>query len=474
MNLLNKLNLLKLVGPALLVPLALFLYLLPVEAIGGADISLSSQGAAGPDIEISFDSKRLAVVYYKQDSTAGTGAVYLKSATANPANGGAGWVTSTFLGLGSNPQVAFKRTVTNTVYVVWVNSTDTAIQAARCTLNLTAPPTCGPSSNVRSLQVGTLGSPDIVVDGNNVLHVAWQNGDIIETARSNNADSVGGWSSPAVPGRCAGNRAGAPVLGWTSTNDKLHLAFLCGAAAPTPTSIEYRRSDTGSHAWNESVNTQFTIGNTLGDDISIIHSKLGNLALHASSSQVSLAWDGLRTDLLQQFSLMYVVSTNEGVNWGTVIYVPSGIAASGNPSGENKLSTTSTLPPQEYGLRPNLVINGAGGNAAVVWQQKLNDGVCQDADNGSSDVHFVNPQNSSASLDTLEHTNKKHYSIDPDLAIGSGGTRHFVFMKDINAENCTGGDASKYAIYYRGPFTEQANDKVETSPGQTFLPFLRK
>ncbi len=468
----HRANLLKLVGPALLALLALSLfYLQPAGAIGGSDIVLSSAGGAGPDIDISSDGTRLAVVYYKQDTTTGTGAVYLKSATANsPA--GAGWVTSSFLGSGSTPQVAFKRGVNNVVYVIWVNSTDTQILAARCTLNATAPPACGGSSVVRSLQVGTLGAPDLVVDGSNVLHAAWQNGDIIETARSNAADNVSGWSNVVTPGLCTGSKAAEPVLGWTSSNDKVHLAFLCGASAGLHTSVEYRRSATGSHAWSEA-NAQFKIGNGL-NDLSIIHDRLDNLAMQAGGSQVSLTWDGLRTDLAQQFNLMYVASTNGGTNWNAPIYVPSGALASGNPGGQNKLSTTSTLPPQEYGLRPSLVISGAAGNAAVVWQQKINDGNCQDADNGSSDIHFVDPQNTGATPQTLEHTNKADYSIDPDVVIGTAGAQHFVFMKDSAATNCTGGVAADYRVYYRGPFTEQTNDQGETSAGQTYLPYIRK
>jgi hypothetical protein len=447
----------------MLAPLLLLLYLMPVKAIGGSDIKLSGQSAGGPDIEISGDNNRLAVVYYKQSNTGGSGAIFVKSATLAD-----GWVTSNFVGLGSNPQLAFKRNANNVVYVVWATGDGTAIQAARCTLNATSAPSCGPRLNVRSLTVGNLSAPDIVVDSGNVLHVAWQNGDNIETARSTAADSVNGWSGVSSPGFCTGNRKSGPVLGYTAASSKLHLAYLCGAAASTPTSVQYRRSNTGSHNWTDAQD-EFV----KGIDINDLQSKLGNVALHANGLQVSLTWDGLRTDGVQQFGLMYVASTSQGTSWGTVSYVPSGNAATGGLASERKLSTTSSVPPQEYGLRPSLVISPTNsGNAAVVWQQKLNNGSCQDADNGSSDIHYANPQNSAASLDTLQH-GKSAYSIDPDLAVGTGGVRHFVFMKDSPASNCTGGNAPDYAIFYRGPFEKVDHDQGETGGG-IYLPIIRK
>ncbi len=476
----NKLKLLKVVGLALLAPLALLLFMLPVQAIGGPDITISSKGAAGPDIEISPDGSRVAVVYYKQDSiTPGAGAVYLKSATANPN----GWVSSTFLGLGSTPQVAFKRSgsgANTTVYVVWVNSTSTAIQSARCTLNLTTQPTCTIGNNVRTIGLGNLAAPDIVVDVGNFLHVAWLNGNVIEMTRATVADSVTAWPAPVTPGLCTGNKAEGPLLGWTDANNIVHLAFVCGSVSTPAQSVEYRNSaDSGQFSTN--AQAAFTIGSDIIG--SPVHTQLGNLALAAGdsggsqvlSATVSLIWDGLRSG--QNFSLMSTTSTNEGFNWPaspSVRYVPSNIDASTNPGGENKLSTTSLVPPQESGLRPSLVISGTAGNAAVVWQQKLNNGDCQDGNNGSSDIHFVNPQFAPGTLDTLEHITPTLYSIDPDLAVGTSGIRHFVFMKDDNAANCTGGEASAYAINYRGPFTETINDKGEIGNGNVYLPIIKK
>jgi hypothetical protein len=477
----NKLKLLKVLGLALLAPLVLLLFMLPVQAIGGSDITLSSKGAAGPDIEISFDGARLAVVYYKQDTTPGAGAVYLKSATANsPA--GAGWVSSTFLGLGSTPQVAFKRGVTNTVYVVWVNSTGTAIQSARCLLSLTAAPACVRGNDVRTIGVGNLAAPDIVVDGNNFLHVAWLNGNGIEMARSTVADSVTAWPAPVTPGLCTGNKAEEPVLGWTDLNDKVHLAFLCGSVSAPATSVEYRRAADNDQFFTDAL-ISFTKGDASSDEIIFnpinpnLHAKLYDLALATGGSQqVSLVWGSSRGG--QDFSLMSITSSDEGSNWPpdgsrfNVQYVPSGNPTSGSfPGTEDKSSTTSLVPVQEYGLRPSLVVSGTLGNAAVVWQQKRGTD-CTFGDSSSSDIHFVNPQFAPGTLDTLEHITATLYSIDPDLAVGAG-KNHFVFMKDDNADSCTGGTASAYAIYYRGPFTEQTYDQGEVGGG-VFLPIIKR
>ncbi len=469
----NKLNLWKMLSSALLASLALFLWLFPAGAIGGTDIKLkSSDGGAGPDIEISADGAYLAVAYYKQNSAIpGAGAVYLKSASADPN----GWVSSTFLGLGSSPQAAFNRSVNNVVYVVWVNSSNTAIQSARCSLHSTTQPTCTTGNSVRTTGTGTLNYPDLVVDGNNVLHVAWLNGNIIEMARATAADSVTAWPAYVTPGLCAGSKAEAPVLGWTSTK-RIHLAFLCGSASFPATSVEYRRSVDDS-PFSADTSKSFAIigyGATADDQaISSDHSKLNNLAMAAGSAQVSLVWDGLLKTSSTDFRLMSITSTDEGENWpknGTrwyARYVPSGDDAYSSNAGENKTSTTSTVPPQEYGLRPSLVISGTAGNAAVVWQQRRGD-TCGFGESSSSDIYFAYPQTSAIS-DTLEHTAQEDYSIDPDLA-----TVHFVFMKDDHADECVGGDKADYAINYRGPFTYQTNDKGEIGDGRVYLPIIKK
>lgn len=479
----NKLNLWKMLSSALLASLALFLWLSPAGAIDGTDADdiplKSSDGGAGPDIEISADGAYLAVAYYKQNSAIpGAGAVYLKSANLND-----GWVSSTFLGLGSSPQVAFNRGVNNVVYVVWVNSSNTAIQSARCSLHSTTQPTCTTGNSVRTTGTGTLNYPDLVVDGSNVLHVAWLNGNIIEMARATAADSVTAWpSSPVTPGLCGGSKAEAPVLGWTSTSPRIHLAFLCGSASVPATSVEYRRS-VDYDPFSADTSKSFAIigyGATADDQaISSDHSKLNNLAMAAGSAQVSLVWDGLLKTSSTDFRLMSITSTDEGSNWpknGTrwqASYVPSGADAYSSITDENKTSTTSTVPPQEYGLRPSLVISGTAGSAAVVWQQRRGD-TCGFGESSSSDIYFAYPQTSVIS-DTLEHTDPIDYSIDPDLAVkSSDGTRHFVFMKDDHTDECVGGDKADYAINYRGPFKAQTYDYGEIGDGNVYLPIIKK
>ncbi|MBE7468975.1 MAG: hypothetical protein DPW09_03275 [Anaerolineae bacterium] len=461
-----KLNLLRIASPILLAAMSLALFgLLPVAAIGGPDdpVFLSSAGGAAPDLEISSDKTRLALAYYK-DNGSGSGAIYLKSATAST------WVTSALIGFGSNPQVAFKPGVNNIVYVVWVNGTGTAIQTARCTLFPTAAPQCVPgTTNVHSDTVnGGLGAPDVVVDSSNFLHVVWANDGIIESKRSTNADNVNNWpANPATAGNCAGNFSLNPVVGWTSGGNKLHLAFLCGGSTFNQAiSVEYRRSTNGSpHSWTEA-SADFVID----VEINNTQTRLSNLAMVAGGSQVSLIWDGRRSG--SNFSLMYAASTNEGGAWSIgPNYVPSGVPAATGPTGEDKLSTTSTVPPQEFGLRPSLVISGTN-NAAVVWQARQSASCSSDPSepNGSSDIFFA--AQTTPISETLEHASSV-YAIDPDLAVGSGNALHFVFMKDTSPSSCVGGAALAYRIAYRGPFTNHDSDQGEESNG-VFLPIIIK
>ena len=98
----EKLKSLRIALLLLVASIALMVLVLPVLAeIGGTEVIISSFGGGSPDIEVSSDGTFVAVTYFKQEN--GTGAVYVKSATA-----AAGWLTSSLVGFGSNPQLIFR------------------------------------------------------------------------------------------------------------------------------------------------------------------------------------------------------------------------------------------------------------------------------------------------------------------------------------------------------------------------------
>ncbi|NJN95913.1 MAG: hypothetical protein HC875_18295 [Anaerolineales bacterium] len=256
--------------------------LLPVLAlIEGEDVTISSLGGGSPDIEVSSNGQFVAVAYFKQEN--GDGAVYVKSATAAD-----GWLTSSLVGFGSNPQLIFKANSTDTVYVVWARSDGAAIQSAECILAALTAPACTPGSvDVRTAATGSLENPDIAVSSNGFIHVAWVNDGVIETARSTSANSLGGWSSAATIS--GGGNDQKPALAWASGDSgRLHLVFLRGA---TPTSVEYRRTADSSHNWTSTQN--FALGaKVLGGGV---HDSLNNPTIAASGSNVFVAFDAHRT-----------------------------------------------------------------------------------------------------------------------------------------------------------------------------------
>ncbi|MCK6627127.1 MAG: hypothetical protein L6R45_18360 [Anaerolineae bacterium] len=424
--------------------------LLPVLAeIGGTDVTISSLGGGSPDIEVSSNGQFVAVAYFKQEN--GEGAVYVKSSTATD-----GWLTSSLVGFGTNPQLSFRAGSNNIIYVVWARSDGAAIQSAQCALAALTPPTCTLSSaNVRTATAGSLENPDIAVSSNGFIHVAWVNNGVIETARSTSANSLAGWSGPATV--AGGGNDQKPAITWSSGNGgRLHLAFLRGA---TPTSVEYRHSADTSHSWTGTQN--FALGaQVLGSGV---HDRLDNPTIAASGSNIFVAFDAHRVGS-NNFSLIQATSTDNGSSWADPTYAPSGQLATANDINETKASSAVGVPAQETGLRPSLTISST--SAALVWQEIP--GQCSLF--APSTIHFANPP-TGAGFDLLSNNGGDDFMVDPDIAV-SGSTRHLVFMRDVDA-GCPGELAADYVITYRGPFTNTTNDRGEDSNG-VFLPLLRK
>lgn len=420
--------------------------------IGGADIHFSgSFGGASPEIVVSSNGQFAVVTYYKQDAQNNRGAVYVKSGTASN-----GWLASTFLGLGSNSRLAFRNGSNTIVYVVWASGDGKAIQTAACTVSAAAPPVCAPGANVQTTSVDALDFPDIAVDSSGFIHVVWENNGAIQSARSTSANSLAGWSAAATISGSGTDQK--PVLAVSGSN--LHLAFLRGA---TPTSVQYRSSGTGSHSWSGS--TSFAIGGAIiGGSV---HDRLDNPAIAASGNNVFLAWDAHRIGT-NSFSLIQATSADNGSSWGSSpTYAPSGGATNLSSAGtESKPSNSSGVPIQETGLRPSLAISGT--NAVIAWQQAP--GTCGTTTFDPSTIFFASSLTGGTSETLTNYDND--YMADASLAVAAGGVRHFVFMKDNNADgDCAGGEASDYRITYRGPFTNTINDKGE---GGTYLPVIRK
>ncbi|GIK41677.1 MAG: hypothetical protein BroJett011_55100 [Chloroflexota bacterium] len=430
---------------ALLAVAALSGLMLPVAAsIGGTEVNLSSLGGGSPDMEIS--GQFVAVTYFRKESDAQQGGVvYVKSATQAE-----GWLTSSLVGFGSNSKLAFDSG--STVYVVWARSDGKAIQASKCILSATTSPACTAGADVRTSATASLDFPDVVVDNNNFVHVAWENDGVIETARATAANSVGGWTvlAPAVGG---GGNDHKPVLAWS--NDKLHLAFLRSG-----TSIQYRGSAETPHSWGDGDEPYDLGSEVIGGDS---HDRFDNLALTASGNNVFLAWDAHQG--ANDFSLIRANSVNNGTDWSdAAFYVPSGNNAINAPI-DFKASQDSGVPAQEKGLQPSLAISGTN-DAALVWQEIGGTGQCPPNRATTNLASFT-----SGAGDVLTNNSNANYLIDPDVVVAAGQF-HFVYMRDLNVSGSCSGQIIDYQITYRGPFTKTTRDVGEG--GGVYLPTIRK
>lgn len=422
------------------------------------DISLSSFGGASPDIKVSNDGQFIAVVYFKQESH--NGAVYIKSATA-----AGGWLTTSFLGTGTNPRLAFSASSNNVVYVVWAKSGNTAIQSAKCTLSTSTSPVCSLGADVQTSLQPNLDFPDIAVDNAGLIHVAWQNNGVIETSHSTSVNSVASWSTPVqVSGSGSDQR---PVLADDHSGNpgKLHLAFLRGSSSVTPTQVQYYRSTDGStnnpHSWG--ANHSFVIGT---DVLTGAHDKFNSLSIAASGNKVFLTWDAHQINS-NNFSLIQASSTDSGSNWpGGATYAPSGNSALGPVGSEAKNSAALGVPPQEAGLQPSLTISNS--TAALVWQQFPPSGSCLAFQ--TSEIFLASPPTTGSSDGQEQSDTDSNFMIDPELAVYTS-TQHMVFMVDPSGA-CPGGLATAYKVFYRGPFTIVTNDGGEG--GGVFLPIIKK
>lgn len=448
----------------LLVALAVASLIVPVKAVltDGTVHDISSLGAGSPDIEISSNGTFIAVTYYKQSN--GEGPVYVKSADS-----AGGWVTATFVGTGSDPQLAFQSGVNNVVYVVWRKAGGTAIASAKCTLVSATAPNCSVGADVRTVSTDQLNFPDVAVTNSGIVHVVWQNSTgpgvtQIETARSTAATNVSAWNAPVTVAGSGVNRK--PVL--TFGNGLLHLAFLNGSSTSILTQVRYYQSSNGS-SWSNPKNFR------LGTEIigGTAHDTLDNPAIAVSSNNVYLAWDAHRNGS-SDYSLLQATSTAaDGSSWpANASYAPSGTAATSNPTVEVKSSTTLSLPPQQVGLRPSLAISNT--TPVIAWQEIPGQVGCA-AVTPFFYIFRVSPLTGIADYSTefLQNQGDDDEMIDVDLAIGSSGV-HQVFMRDNNVTSCPPPNgANGYLITYRGPFINRGNDAGEGGNG-VFLPIIQK
>jgi hypothetical protein len=430
----------------LLAAAALAGLMLPVAAsIGGTEINISGLGGGSPDMEIS--GQFVAVTYFRKESEAQKGGVvYVKSATAAD-----GWLTASLVGFGSNPKLAFGSG--STVYVVWASSDNKAIQASKCTLSPTTPPACTAGANVQTATTASLDFPDVVVDNDGRVHVAWENDGTIQTRLTTNANLTT-WTGSVVAVTGGGNDH-KPILAWS--NDKLHLAF-----RRSSTSIQYRRSAETPHSWNDASNS-FALGSAVHND----HDRFDNLALTASGNNVFLAWDAHQG--LNDFSLIRANSVNNGGSWSGAFYIPSLNQATNPPSASDaKASQNVGVPQQETGLQPSLAISGTS-DAALVWQEIGGNGACPSNRATINLASFT-----SGAGDALTNNSNSNYLIDPGVAVTGTGviTIHYVYMRHVGVSGGCSGQITDYRITYRGPFTKTVNDRGEG--GGVYLPIVRK
>lgn len=444
----------------------------PLKAIvPGVDYKLSGSGggitgSGSPDIAVNSTGDFIAATYFK--ISVNQGDVFLKTAS----NTG-GWLTSRFIGQGSNPQLAFSGS--NVVYVVWTSPNKQAIRFSRCVLGVTDLPACTSGTVFSSEDL--LNDPDVVVDGSGAVVVVWEsNGQIFSTRSTNNGQS---WALPPSTVAPAGNNLIFQLPQIAFANNLLHLAVVEKVQPVNPSdpvlgqAIVYFNSpaNTTTPGWISKKRFERTVNITSGYD------SLDNPTIAANQATVYLAWEGHRVNTPDEFGLMRSTSTNSGETWENPFHIPSNLEAVSSPENPGKRSRFggAIVPAQEAGLRPSLTISGTN-NVAIVWQQRPAD-ECEVL-NGSSEIFFAH--NPTTWPTDMVANDSSQYSIDPDLAVGPGGVEHFVFMKDSQAQLCDGGDGSEYDIFYRGPFENKGNDQgeedpplLEGSPG-VYLPLITR
>jgi hypothetical protein len=465
----------KLMLPVLLAVVGLFGFIGPVVAgpaqsrpseslerlrtaavLSTTEIILTTRNSLPPTLKVSNDGNFLTLVYSK---LSGVRAVHVKSATLAD-----GWVTTRYLGSGENPRVAFKSGSNTEVFVVWQAADNKSIRFASCTLSLTTQPTCVPATpggtTVTSITSGNVETPDIVVDSNGAIHVAWvrdlNNIRSVETAVSTNNGQNWVTSSPIQPP--VGTGFTTPKLAFA--NNALHLALRriansnnLGAAI-----LYYRTTNLSTPAWT--LTKSFQKG--VGLDVNFQYDDLANPTIAASGNNIYLAWDAHLSvgSAGNGFGLMRATSLDNGLTWSGVTHITDNNSAATNVQNPPKLFEDASDFAPEIALRPRLTISGSG--YALVWQQRpagLTPG-CQEGVNGSAEIyHAYTADNTNWTQDTLAD-NENEYPVAPDLAV-NGNARHFIYIKDGFTESCIGGEAQEYGINYRGPFTNTINDLGE-------------
>jgi hypothetical protein len=365
---------------------------------------------------------------------------------------------------GSFPKLALG--VTNTLYIVWkgpVSGATKAIKFAVCKLDQPLYG-CQVKTDVVTATSDTLYQPDVVVDTDNRIHVAWfdKNAKLIKIAYSSNEGASWTSGSSIDVDSFDANTVNDPVLAASDTY--VHLAFR-GYGTTLGWEIFYVRfnksNDTliGQNEWRSE-----------GEPVAVTgYITMSHPAIAAAGSNVYLTWDNeyiTRTGFTPQYyGLVGTQSSNEGVTWPPLAaHITSTHATSTDDPTDHKLSQAGTfvVPEMENGLRPSLAVT-ASNNFAIVWQQEPSS---SSSVNCTSEIYFApNSSNWAAAGNGTLADETQYYAIDPDVARDNSGT-HVVFMKALD-QGCIGGGSGGYSIYYRGPFTQMSGT-------DTYLPIILK
>lgn len=424
--------------------------------LSGTDIALSGTGGRLP--EVAANGTFVAVVYEQN------GSVYIRSVKASVGE----WQPARLIASQAYvPKLAFRQGSTNTVHVVWVgDSTGKYIRHMPCTL-ADSGPTC-PSDHISAIATAdsNLVQPDVAVDSDGGVHVAWLDinaglSGTIKTAYSTNAlDSSPTWTTKDTVPVQGGSNAGQPTL--AAAGNYVHLTLKDKNGSDWE--IEYYRllkdhtSGGASEVWG-----------TFWGDVNG-YEEMNNPTIAAVGANVYLAWDN-QQDSTDTYGLVGVESTNSGGSWGLAKHITStNLATETAVTADEKLSERTGAPTIEESLRPSLAITDSN-KFAIVWQQQP--GICKlqeypggPTQNGTSEIFFASPHDSWATSGMLAD-NQSEYSIDPDIAVDANGT-HIVFMKADDDDLCQGGNQGEYRIYYRGPFT------AVSQGGGVYLPIILK
>lgn len=443
---------------------------LPV-VLSGSDIDLSGAGASSP--EIAANGTFVGVVYRQGNN------IFLRAAQTK-------WMTAQQLNTDGNagdfPRLAFDPSNAARLHIVWTGaSSGVPQQVIRHRLCTLAEPTftCGNVNNVTGVATATLASPDVAVDGSGHVHVAWIDQATGKVTSARSTTDGASWTTVAQISTVGGTNADKLALAFAdSSTDYLHLVFRdFNVGATGRWSLEYYRSEVGSHNWS-------TVGGFRFTEV-LNHGEIDNPTIAASGSRVFVSWDTEKDSTNRLFALIGSESTNNGNDWAAVgmreitstLLVDLNLTQPGlERRSKNSVAGDAVPVSAEEDLRPSVVYSTSTA-AAVVWQEWHPQGNpntnCGDPGNdipATSQIHFASNSGDNWATVGVLSNNTNLYHIDPDIAVdNSGGVRtHVVFMRGPDNGDCSGPGAGNYTIYYRGPITDKFPENG------IFLPLILK